>query len=124
MQIAVIGAAECSVEEGGAAEEIGYLIADNGGVLCCGGRGGVMEAACRGAREAGGMTVGILPGTGGGNPHLSVVIRSDLGNARNAVLVSSADAVIAVGGGVWHALRDCTGAQDEQTGIWIENLGY
>lgn len=99
MQIAVIGGAECSVEEGEVAEEIGYLIADNGGVLCCGGRGGVMEAACRGAREAGGMTVGILPGTGGGNPHLSLVIRSDLGNARNAVLVSSADAVIAVGGG-------------------------
>jgi uncharacterized protein (TIGR00725 family) len=99
MQIAVIGAAECTPEEAAAAGTIGHLIAGNGEVLCCGGRGGVMEAACRGAKENGGLTVGVLPGTEGGNPHLDVRIKSNLGNARNAVLVASADAVIAVGGG-------------------------
>lgn len=99
MQIAVVGAAACSPEEEEAAETIGHLIAGNGEVLFCGGRGGVMEAACRGAKGNGGLTVGILPGTEDGNPHLDVRIRSNLGHARNAVLVASADAVIAVGGG-------------------------
>ncbi|MDT8357847.1 MAG: TIGR00725 family protein [Methanomicrobiaceae archaeon] len=99
MQIAVIGAAGCTSEEADAAETIGYLIAANGETLCCGGRGGVMEAACRGAKQQGGLTVGILPDLSGGNPYLDVVIRTDLGNARNAVLVGSSDAVIAVGGG-------------------------
>jgi uncharacterized protein (TIGR00725 family) len=99
MQIAVVGAAECSPGEAEAAETIGYLIAGNREVLCCGGRGGVMEAACRGARANGGLCVGILPGTEDGNAYLDVRIRSNLGHARNAVLVASADAVIAVGGG-------------------------
>lgn len=65
---------------------------------CAGGLGGVMEAACRGAKEAGGTTVGILPGTEGGNPHLDITIRTGLGHARNILVVLSADAVIAVGG--------------------------
>ncbi|KQC04831.1 MAG: hypothetical protein APR53_09545 [Methanoculleus sp. SDB] len=99
MQIAVIGASECTGDEAEAAETAGYLLAGNHAVLLSGGRGGVMEASCRGAREAGGVTVGILPGRDTGNPHLDVVIKSGLGIARNAVLVSSADAVIAVGGG-------------------------
>jgi uncharacterized protein (TIGR00725 family) len=99
MQIAVVGGAECTPDVEAAAETIGALIAGNGEVLCCGGRGGVMEAACRGAKDEGGTTVGILPGNEGGNPYLDVVIRTGLGNARNAVLVNSADAVIAVGGG-------------------------
>jgi uncharacterized protein (TIGR00725 family) len=99
MQIAVIGAAECTDEEYGAAETVGFLVAGNGETLLSGGRGGVMEAACKGAREAGGTTVGILPGTDTGNPYLDVVVKTGLGNARNAVLAASADAVIAVGGG-------------------------
>ncbi len=99
MQIAVIGREECSDEEYEAAETVGYLIASNRETLCCGGLGGVMEAACKGAKEGGGLTVGILPGTGGGNPYLDVVIRTNLGHARNVVLVQSADAVIAIGGG-------------------------
>jgi hypothetical protein len=57
-----------------------------------------MEAACRGAKEAGGTTVGILPGTEGGNPHLDITIRTGLGLARNILVVLSADAVIAIGG--------------------------
>jgi uncharacterized protein (TIGR00725 family) len=99
MQIAVIGAAECTDEECDAAETVGCLIAGNGGTLLCGGRGGVMEAACRGAKAHGGITVGILPGTEEGNAYLDVCIRTNLGIARNAVLVTSADALIAVGGG-------------------------
>jgi uncharacterized protein (TIGR00725 family) len=99
MQIAVVGAAACTPDEAEAAETIGHLIAGNREVLCCGGRGGVMEAACRGAKGNGGLCVGILPGTDGGNSYLDVTIRSNLGHARNAVLIESADAVIAVGGG-------------------------
>ncbi len=99
MQIAVIGRGDCSPEEYEAAETVGYLIAGNHETLICGGLSGVMEAACKGAQEVGGVTVGILPGTGEGNPYLDVAIRTDMGHARNVVLVQSADAVIAVGGG-------------------------
>jgi uncharacterized protein (TIGR00725 family) len=98
MQIAVIGNGDAPAGEREAAEETGRLLAAKGAVLVCGGLGGVMEAACRGARDAGGTTVGILPGTDGGNPHLSVTIRTGLGIARNALVVLSADAVIAIGG--------------------------
>ncbi len=91
MQIAVIGRGDCSAEEYEAAETIGCLIAGNRETVCCGGLGGVMEAACRGAKEAGGTTVGILPD--------DLVIRTGMGQARNVILVNSADAVIAVGGG-------------------------
>jgi len=98
MQIAVIGRGDADPEEREAAYDTGRRIAGNGAVLVCGGLGGVMEAACRGAREGGGTTVGILPGTDGGNPYLSVAIRTGLGIARNALVVLSADAVIAVGG--------------------------
>jgi uncharacterized protein (TIGR00725 family) len=98
MQIAVIGPAACTEGEETAAEAIGRLIATHKGVLCCGGLGGVMEAACRGARNEGGLTVGIIPGYGDGNPFLDIVIRTGLGHARNVVLVQSTDAVVAVGG--------------------------
>ena len=67
----------------------------------CGGLGGVMEAACRGAKAAGGTTVGILPGTerSAANEHVDVAIATGLGEARNTLVVRAADAVIAVGGG-------------------------
>ena len=99
MQIAVIGRGDCSGEEYTTAEAVGRLIARNHATVFCGGPGGVMEGACRGAKEAGGTTVGILPDTGGGNPYLDVVVRTGMGHARNVVLVHSVDAVIAVGGG-------------------------
>ncbi len=98
MQIAVIGRGDCSDEEYEIAEAVGRLIAENRATVCCGGLGGVMEAACRGAKEAGGTTVGILPDTGDGNAYLDVAVRTGMGHARNVVLVHSADAVIAVGG--------------------------
>jgi len=98
MQIAVIGQAQATEGEGEAARAAGHLIAIAGAVLVCGGLGGVMEAACQGAKGAGGTTVGILPGTEGGNPCLDITIRTGLGHARNVLVVLSADAVIAVGG--------------------------
>ncbi|HZB05185.1 MAG TPA: TIGR00725 family protein [Thermoleophilaceae bacterium] len=84
-----------------AAETVGRGLAARGAVLVCGGLGGVMEAACRGAKRAGGTTVGILPGTdrGEANEFVDVAIPTGLGQARNALVVRAADAVIAVGGG-------------------------
>jgi uncharacterized protein (TIGR00725 family) len=83
------------------AYEVGKEIARQGAILLCGGLGGVMEAASRGAKEAGGLTVGILPGASAAeaNPYTSLRIVTDMGHARNVVLVRSADAVIAVSGG-------------------------
>src|SRR5512136_999758 len=98
-QIAVIGAVDADPHEMATADAVGALVAKHGAVLVCGGLGGVMEAACRGAKEAGGTTVGILPGTEEGNPYLDIIIRTGLGHARNILVVLSADAVIAVGGG-------------------------
>jgi hypothetical protein len=97
-QIAVIGPGSCTIREYESARAAGRLIAREGAILLCGGLGGVMEAACRGALEESGLTIGILPDTGQGNPYLCFVIRSGLGHARNAVLVQSADAVLAFGG--------------------------
>jgi uncharacterized protein (TIGR00725 family) len=96
----VVGPGEASPEQTAAAEEVGALIARRGAVLVCGGLGGVMEAACRGARGAGGTTVGILPGLdrAAANPHVEVAIATGLGEARNALVVRAADALIAVGG--------------------------
>jgi uncharacterized protein (TIGR00725 family) len=80
---------------------VGRELAARGAVVVCGGLGGVMEAACRGAKEAGGRTVGILPGTdrAAANAFVDVAIPSGLGEARNALVVRAADALIAVGGG-------------------------
>ena len=84
----------------GAAEEVGGLLAEAGAVVVCGGLGGVMEAACRGASTAGGLTLGILPGRDrrDANPHVQVAVPTGLGEARNALVVRAADAVVAVGG--------------------------
>jgi len=98
VQIAVIGPSSSTREETLAAEEVGSILAKNGAILISGGLGGVMEASCKGAREEGGVTVGILPHTGVGNRHLSVLIRTGLSHARNVLVVASADAVVAVGG--------------------------
>jgi len=98
--IAVIGAGDASQREIARAEEVGRLIAERGAVLVCGGLGGVMEAACRGAKQAGGTTVGILPvyDRNAANPFVDYAVATGLGHARNVIVASSADAVIAVGG--------------------------
>jgi len=98
IQIAVAGGAQASPGEYETARAVGRLIAENGAVLLCGGLGGVMEAACRGAQEQGGTTVGIISGTGDGNPYLGIVVRTGLGHGRNVLVAQSGDALIAVGG--------------------------
>jgi uncharacterized protein (TIGR00725 family) len=96
--VAVIGPGDEPIV---AAAEVGRLLAERGAVLVCGGLGGVMEAACRGAKEAGGLTVGILPGSdrAEANPFVDVVVPTGLGEARNALVVGAAEVVVAIGGG-------------------------
>jgi uncharacterized protein (TIGR00725 family) len=98
--IAVIGGGQCTRKEARLAEEVGRELARRGAVLVCGGLGGVMEAACRGAGAEGGTTIGILPGEDSrtANPHVQIPIATGLGYARNIAVVRSARAVIAVGG--------------------------
>jgi uncharacterized protein (TIGR00725 family) len=99
--IAVVGPATCDDNVAAVAQALGREIALRGAMLVCGGRGGVMEAACQGAQAAGGVTVGILPGEdrGQANAYLDVPIVTGLGEARNTIVVRTADAVIAVSGG-------------------------
>ncbi len=99
-QIAVIGAGACDEAASAQAEEVGRQIARRGGILLCGGLGGVMAAAARGAQEAGGITLGILPGanTQEANPYIAIKLATNLGHARNVLLAHSADALIAVAG--------------------------
>ncbi len=99
--IGVIGAAECTPEVYRLAEEVGRELAKRGAVLLCGGRGGVMEAASRGAGQEGGVSIGILPGIDRveENPHLTYSIVTGLNDARNAVIARSSHGVIAVCGG-------------------------
>lgn len=98
--IAVCGAGRCDEALAALAEAVGRGVAMAGAVLVCGGLGGVMAAACRGARAAGGLTVGILPGadTRAANPDVLVPIATGMGEARNVIVVHTADVVIAVGG--------------------------
>jgi uncharacterized protein (TIGR00725 family) len=120
--IAVIGGGQCTKKEAGLAEEVGRELAKRGAVLVCGGLGGVMEAACRGASAEGGTTIGILPGDDRhtANPHVKFAIATGLGYARNMAVVKSARAVIAVSGSygtlseIGHAL---------QAGIPVIGLG-
>ena len=99
--VAVVGPGEATPDEADAAEQVGAGLARAGAVVVCGGLGGVMAAACRGAHDAGGMTIAILPGPdrAAANQWARVVIPTDMGEMRNALVVRAADAVIAVGGG-------------------------
>ncbi len=98
--IAVIGGNQASQEEARLAEEVGCELAKRGAILVCGGLGGVMEAACKGASLEGGVTIGILPGESrrAANPYVQVPIVTGIGYARNLAVVKSAQAVIAIGG--------------------------
>jgi len=98
--ISVVGGGAAPEAERETARAVGRLVAEAGAVLVCGGLGGTMEAACRGARERGGLTIGILPGTerSDANPFVDLAIPTGLGEARNALVVRAADAVIAVAG--------------------------
>lgn len=101
LYVGVIGAASCSPEVSRVAREVGREVARQGAVLLCGGRGGVMEESARGAREAGGTVIGILPGKDreGANPYLTCSIVTGMGDARNAIIARSSHGVIALPGG-------------------------
>lgn len=100
-RIGVIGSGQCSEEVLALAEQAGRAIAERKAVLVCGGLGGVMEAAARGAKKAGGITVGIIPGTSGAeaNPFIDIPIVTGIGIARNIIVVRSSEALIAIHGG-------------------------
>jgi uncharacterized protein (TIGR00725 family) len=118
--IAVVGPGSGS-EHLAAAEEVGAAIAEAGCGLVCGGLGGAMEAACRGARSRGGLTLGLLPGLDrdDANGWVVVAVPTGLGEARNALVVRAADAVIAVGGG-WGTLSEIALAM--KTGVPVIGL--
>jgi uncharacterized protein (TIGR00725 family) len=113
MIVAVIGDGLCSAETARLAEEVGRQLAEKEATVICGGLGGVMEAACRGAKSAGGLTIGVLPGFDrrDANPYVDIPVVTGMREARNIIVVSSAHAVIAVSGGygtlseIAHALK-------------------
>ena len=99
--VAVVGAGDASPEQEGHAEAVGRALAAARAVVVCGGLGGVMAAACRGAHEAGGVTVGLLPGSdrADANPWVTVAIATGMGELRNGLVARAADGVVAIGGG-------------------------
>jgi uncharacterized protein (TIGR00725 family) len=107
--VAVIGSSrvELGSELPRLAEEVGRLLAEAGVTLVCGGLTGVMEAACRGASEAGGEAIGIVPGhdVAEANPYCTHVVATGIGHARNLAVVSSGDVVVAIGG-EWGTLSE------------------
>lgn len=105
--VAVVGPAQATAGEYGSARRVGALLARRGAVVLCGGHDGVMEGAARGAREEGGLVVGILPGQdrSAGNAYLSLALATGLGELRNGLLVRASDAVVAVGGS-WGTLSE------------------
>ena len=98
--VSVIGAGHCSEQEAAWAREVGRLLAERGFVVLTGGRAGVMAAASRGAKDAGGVTVGVLPGLDRetANPHVDIAITTGLSDARNLIVATSGICVVAVGG--------------------------
>jgi uncharacterized protein (TIGR00725 family) len=100
--VAVIGPSLADETISEAAFQVGAQLARAGAIVVCGGGGGAMEAVCRGARSAGGLTVGILPGRSRdeANPYVDLALPTGMGEARNALVVRAADVVISVGGGV------------------------
>jgi uncharacterized protein (TIGR00725 family) len=120
--VAVVGPGDASPAEIEAAEQIGRAIAQAGATLVCGGLGGVMAGACRGACAAGGMTVGILPGSdrAAANRWVRVAIPTGLGELRNGLVVRAADVVVAVGG-AYGTLSEVAFAL--KTGVPVIGLG-
>jgi uncharacterized protein (TIGR00725 family) len=121
-QVAVCGPADCTDDEARTAYQLGELLAQRGVTVLCGGHGGVMAAVASGARAAGGLVVGILPDAGRENaaPDLSAALATNMGQARNAILVWSADAVIVVGGS-WGTLSEQAMAM--RRGVPVVGLG-
>ncbi len=121
-QVAVCGPADCTPAEYDQAREVGELLAARGITVICGGGSGVMAAVAAGVRSGGGVVIGIRPGPNrdGASADLTAVVATDMGEARNAIIVQSADAVIAVGGS-WGTLSEVALAM--RRGIPVVALG-
>ena len=120
--MAVVGSGEAPASDLEVAEAVGRGLGSRGAVVVCGGLGGVMEAACRGARSVGATTVGILPGhdRAAANEFVDVAVATGLGEARNALVVRAVDAVVAVGGS-WGTLSEIALAL--RTGVPVVGVG-
>ncbi|MGN6473508.1 MAG: TIGR00725 family protein [Mycobacteriales bacterium] len=120
--VAVVGPGEATAAEVATAREVGRLLAERRCVVVCGGLGGVMAAVADGTRSAGGTCVGLLPGATreGANESLTVAIPTGLGQGRNALVVRSADGVIAVGGS-WGTLSEVALAR--RAGVPVVSIG-
>ena len=120
--IGVIGGSSATPEEAALAEGVGRALAQADALLICGGRGGVMEAACKGARAGGGLTIGVLPGgdRSEANDYVDIAIATGIGYARNAIIVRAADGVIAVGGsyGTLSEIGLALGYHKPLVGLW------
>ncbi|HYM98024.1 MAG TPA: TIGR00725 family protein [Candidatus Sulfotelmatobacter sp.] len=110
--VAVCGASQATAAQLDAAREVGRLLAESGAVVLNGGLGGVSEAASKGAADAGGVVVGLLPDEDrrGANPHLTISLPTGMGQARNVLIVTAAEAVIAIGRG-WGTLSEIATAR-------------
>ena len=122
-QVAVCGPRECSEAERAAAHRVGQLLAERGAVVVCGGGSGVMGAVAAGVRSRDGVVIGIRPGADrdGASADLTAVVVTNLGEARNAVIVASADAVVVVGGS-WGTLSEVALAR-RRGGVPVVSLG-
>ncbi|MGQ9706786.1 MAG: TIGR00725 family protein [bacterium] len=118
IQISVIGGSNPPSWAKEASEEVGRLIAKKGAILICGGMGGVMKSACRGAKSEGGLTVGIIPyyEKERANSYLDVVIPTGLGLSRNTLVVASGDVVIAIDGN-WGTFSEIALAKNLGKGV-------
>jgi len=116
--VAVVGGSSCTPQEAEWAVAVGRRLAERGAVLVCGGLGGVMAAAARGAKQAGGLTIGILPGSDpdDANADIDVALATGMGEMRNALIVRAARAVIAIGGG-WGTLSEIALARRIETPV-------
>jgi len=120
--VAAVGTSTATPEQATTAEAVGRRLAERGAIVVCGGLGGVMEATARGARAAGGIVVGLLPGRDRteANGYLTVALATGLGEMRNPLVVRSADAVIAIGG-AYGTLSEVAFAL--RTGVPVVGLG-
>jgi uncharacterized protein (TIGR00725 family) len=119
LYVAVIGASRARPEDLAEAEAAGRRLAELGAIVVTGGRGGVMEAACRGAKDGGGQTVGILPGLdrADANEFVDVALPTGLGEMRNGLVARAADAIVAVGG-AWGTLAEIALARAAGTPVF------
>ncbi|WP_324189728.1 SLOG cluster 4 domain-containing protein [Nocardia cyriacigeorgica] len=123
IQVAVCGPRECGEADAANARAVGRLLAEAGATVLCGGGGGVMAAVAEGASEAGGLVIGVRPDTDRDSvcAGLSAVLYTNMGEARNAILVWSADAVIVIGGS-WGTLSELALA-NRRGGVRVVMLG-